>query len=234
MYRSGALDPGRYAGVSQDRTTLRYGSADPRNVRERLAEGATLVVEQMDRLVPAIGEMTEAMRCWLRCPVDTVAYATVGSAGGFGAHFDDNDVIAVHLDGAKRWRIWEPTRAYPLHRDVARPPRPVSEPAREITLEPGDVMYLPRGWWHEATTPGGAAVSLHLTMRVHRRTGVDWLAWLADQLRSSGALSADLPEFASDLERARHRQRLLEELVRSADEQDWSRFVQAEGVDAAG
>ena len=34
-----------------------------------------------------------------------------------------------------------------------------------VTLEPGDVLYVPRGWLHSATALGG--VSVHLTIGVH-------------------------------------------------------------------
>ena len=40
-----------------------------------------------------------------------------------------------------------------------------TEPYLDVTLEPGDVLYVPRGWLHSATALGG--VSVHLTIGVH-------------------------------------------------------------------
>ncbi|MFE5490425.1 JmjC domain-containing protein [Streptomyces virginiae] len=35
------------------------------------------------------------------------------------------------------------------------PPRPEGEPLAGIVLIPGDLLYLPRGWWHTITADQG-------------------------------------------------------------------------------
>src|SRR5690606_36663792 len=47
-------------------------------------------------------------------------------------------------------------------------------------LEPGDVLYIPRGWIHEAKTEDGS--SLHVTFGIHAPTGRDLLRTAIDAL----------------------------------------------------
>jgi hypothetical protein len=49
----------------------------------------------------------------------------------------------------------------------------VGEPAMDFELGPGDTLYLPRGWPHEAET--SAEASLHVTVGLHPLTAVDVL-----------------------------------------------------------
>jgi hypothetical protein len=43
------------------------------------------------------------------------------------------------------------------------------------------VLYIPRGHWHEANAQHEP--SLHLTLGIYARTGIDFLTWLVDELR---------------------------------------------------
>jgi hypothetical protein len=224
MYHEVALDPGRYMQVRQTRTELTYVAPDPDKVRSRLEEGATLVIGMMDGLVPALGDTRRALQWWLRCPIDTTGYLVHGATRGFSPHVDDFDVVAVQLEGSKNWGLWEPTRAHPLQRDVARPQRPDTDP-RWITMKAGDVLYLPRGTWHTAETSDPDGVSTHLAMVLRRRTGIDWVGFVADRLRSSERFRADLPVFTDDAHAASHARALADELTAVARDADWTTFV---------
>ena len=51
----------------------------------------------------------------------------------------------------------------------------------EITLEPGDVLFVPRGMYHHTATPEGGEASLHVTIGVETDTDhFTWHALLAD------------------------------------------------------
>ncbi len=56
-------------------------------------------------------------------------------------------------------------------------------------------MHIPRGWWHQATRTGqGSGFSLHATFGLTRRTGIDWLTWIADQARADELFRHDLDQ----------------------------------------
>nr|WP_280520222.1 cupin domain-containing protein [Streptomyces agglomeratus] len=107
----------------------------------------------------------------------------------------------LQLEGSKRWKIYGPTRQTPAWRDVEAPEAPTGEPIADIVLTTGDMLYLPRGWWHAVSADQGSA-SLHLTFGLATQTGAEFLGWLCDDLRASTTVRADVPRFGTSEERA--------------------------------
>ena len=79
------------------------------------------------------------------------------------------DVFILQLDGRKEWRLYDVPVKHPfMGHKVGRvpqgePPAQAGRPRMTLTLEPGDMLYMPRGLVHEAATTD-AAPSLHLTI----------------------------------------------------------------------
>jgi hypothetical protein len=77
-----------------------------------------------------------------------------------------------------------------MYRDAAPNSEPSDERVWSGTLKAGDVMHIPRGYWHQATgTTQGTGYSLHATFGIEQRTGVDWLA---DRSRQDEVFRHDL------------------------------------------
>ncbi|WP_369377951.1 cupin domain-containing protein [Streptomyces sp. cg36] len=89
----------------------------------------------------------------------------------------------------------------PAWRDVEAPQAPAGDPIADLVLAPGDVLYLPRGWWHAVSADRGTA-SLHLTFGLATQSGAEFLGWLCDSLRASATVRADVPRFGTSQERA--------------------------------
>ena len=97
--------------------------------------------------------------------------------------------------------LWKPTRPHPLRNDVVNTVQaPSDEPVWDGTLEAGELLSIPRGWWHVAYPVDEP--SLHLTVTMSSPTGIDFLHWLADQMKSSDAARMDVPIMAAAAERA--------------------------------
>jgi hypothetical protein len=81
--------------------------------------------------------------------------ALLAGAQGLQAHYDDHDVWVLQLAGSKHWCVGPPqTPALPL---TYAPRLPVQPPeqhgaaaVQRVLLQPGDALYIPRGWVHEA------------------------------------------------------------------------------------
>jgi hypothetical protein len=156
--------------------------------------GCTLVLDAVDLFDATMEVACRALQWWSSELVQVNTYLTTGSAAGFDLHWDDHDVIVVQLAGEKSWEVRGQRRIAPLYRDA----EPNSEPSADIvwsgTMQTGDVMHIPRGYWHQATRTdcGDCGYSLHVTFGFMKRTGIDWLSWLADHARESEAFRHDL------------------------------------------
>ncbi len=154
------------------------------------------MVDAVDELHSGIGLLAVELEKLFRTGVQVNAYASWTGQEGFGTHWDDHDVVVWQVDGAKRWQVFGPTRRWPMHRDVEEPPVPSGPPVAEFVMNPGDVLYLPRGWWHNVRASEGVR-SLHLTCGLTTKTGADLVAWLGEALRRHEVFRSDVPVFGS-------------------------------------
>jgi hypothetical protein len=211
---------------------LRYATGGRRKVpitrlqqdklTQQLRAGATLVLDAVDELSETLQELAEGLELFFHEHIQINAYAGWRTSQGFDLHWDDHDVFILQVTGRKHWKIYGMTRAHPLTRDSDQSPKPTHEPLWEQTLEEGDLLYLPRGWWHVARPLDEP--TLHLTVGVHNRTGIDLLRWISDRLRASEIFRADLPRFSPSTERARHLEQLRQELLAEWDREVLSRY----------
>ncbi len=147
------------------------------------AAGSTLVLQGLHRSWAPITAFSQQLAAELGHPVQANAYVTPPQNTGFSDHYDVHDVFVVQIQGEKRWRIREPVRRSPLrdepwtdHR-LAVERAALTAPLLEVTLAPGDSLYLPRGYLHAATALG--EVSTHITFGVHSWTAHHLVADLA-------------------------------------------------------
>ena len=190
----------------------------------QLREGATLVLDAVDDLSEPVEELAKGLELFFRERVQVNLYAGWQTSRGFDLHWDDHDVFILQVAGRKRWSVYGQTRPSPLVNDVEKARKPEHEPLWEATLEDGDLLYIPRGWWHVAEPL--AEPTLHLTVGVHNRTGLDLLRWLSEALRASDRFRQDLPRLATPAERAAHNARLREELLAAWDDNLLERFYE--------
>ena len=159
-------------------------------VMRLFADGATVVLQALHRTWPAVGELAAGLSEDLGHPVQVNAYITPPQSQGFAAHYDTHDVFVLQIAGRKRWRIHEPVFTDPLTENpwesVAEQvgARADEDPVLDATFEPGDCLYLPRGFIHSAQALGGT--SLHLTFGVHAAVERDIVKAVMRRLESSG------------------------------------------------
>lgn len=104
----------------------------------------------------------------LQCMVGANAYLTPPNASqGFAPHFDDIEAFCLQLQGSKRWKVYEPTLKLPRasSEDFSVEDVKGLTQVMDVTLEEGDLLYMPRGWIHQACTlKENEGHSLHLTV----------------------------------------------------------------------
>ncbi|KAJ1449256.1 hypothetical protein M885DRAFT_573030 [Pelagophyceae sp. CCMP2097] len=103
-------------------------------------------------------------------------YCTPAGAQALDAHHDDHDVFVVQLAGRKQWRLYAAGGALlPRLGDARLTPGDAALRGAHATvsLEPGDVLYVPRGTVHAATA-NGAAHSIHATIGLDLVPMITW------------------------------------------------------------
>ncbi|WGM39125.1 cupin domain-containing protein [Caulobacter sp. NIBR1757] len=191
---------------------------NPRKVRVFLSMGASLVANAVETMAPELRAAAKTLEGALLGLTSANVYCSFGGRRAFNSHYDSHEVFAFHTEGEKVWRIYEgradnPLAGPPDHPDVqAQMDRQKGRLLREVTMRPGDLLYIPRGQFHDALASSEA--SLHVTFSVEPRTArilfraleqeamkdSAFRAWLPDPRHDGGAaLKARLGELADRL-----------------------------------
>jgi hypothetical protein len=149
------------------------GMPNVAKIAREFERGATLVVQGMHHWWQPLAAFCRSLETQLGHSAQANAYFTPRRAQGLPVHHDTHDVFCLQLAGEKRWLIYDPVWELPLRDqkyDADKMGGP-GDPVLDVTLRPGDTLYLPRGWLHAATTSEDE--SLHLTVGVNVYTWVE-------------------------------------------------------------
>ncbi len=205
-----AVAPQEYTLGASSREGRVLAMADMARVDALLARGATLVLDRVETLIPGLAPITRALTSAFGATVVCNLYCSWKAHQGFASHYDTTDVFALHIEGAKRWRIYEGRAVNPSplagHQfsdyDGRHHAHAKGALIEEIELTPGDVLYLPRGQYHDALASSEA--SLHLSFGITRPTGIDFMSVLNASLPDDDAMRAEFPHFDDREATAQH------------------------------
>ena len=196
MVKSGQSLPGHTRSGTAGNQRL-SDLAEPDSLRESYAAGATLVLQSLHRVHPALVRFCRDLADELGHATQCNAYVTPPGSQGFAPHHDTHDVFVLQVDGHKRWNIYQPLITLPLKSQPSQGltgDEPLvaegAVPVLSTVLGPGDALYLPRGYIHAAETNDDR--SIHLTIGVLAATAYDLL-------RDVLSLAAEQPEFRRSL-----------------------------------
>jgi ribosomal protein L16 Arg81 hydroxylase len=136
-------------------------------LEDYLSRGAALVAEGLDIVFPQINEFCAAIDA-ARPGVlsNPLVFFSQRGTEAYRGHFDADDVLVMHLAGQKKWRLH--ARQAPRRVEMGElSPEKMGPLRKEITLNPGDALYLKAGTVHhvETTSP----YSMHLSVDIADR-----------------------------------------------------------------
>ncbi len=215
-------------------------------VEDYLTRGASVCADPIDRGDPALATYAATIAKQLGYTGRFSVKAYLSAAGcGFNTHFDKGIATTLQIEGRKRWRFSaEPSVSFPASNAVldadgraryaGRLPSSVQAWEQvegvdetcfeDVILEPGDLLCLPAGTWHQAKAVG-YSLALNLSfqpleflpflmaaIRPLLEASPDWRRSLPAVLDAGSVkeLPADLAGFFA--ERLREVQALLAEL----------------------
>merc|ERR1712202_91699 len=97
-------------------------------------------------------------------------YLTPPGTQGFAPHWDDVEVFMLQLEGKKHWKIYSPRNkeeTLPRFSSANLEQDEVGAPIIEVDLEPGDMIYMPRGTIHQGNCLSEEH-SLHITISTYQ------------------------------------------------------------------
>ncbi|MEW2274866.1 JmjC domain-containing protein [Streptomyces griseofuscus] len=159
--------------------------------------GFTCVLLSVEESFPGLKDLiTDAARTF-GLPTSSIkceAFCSTGSSG-LNMHSDFDLNFALLLQGRKRWRLARNesienqtsicfgqgmVQADPRQEGYAHSafPDAMPEDCAEFDIEPGGLLFMPRGWWHE-TYSSGDCLQVNLTIK-----GPHWAGLFARALES--------------------------------------------------
>ncbi|HMB90279.1 MAG TPA: cupin domain-containing protein [Rhodothermales bacterium] len=123
---------------------MRFGPFDEDDFTTLPETHWTLLVQEVDRLVPDVADLLDAFRFLPNWRIDDVQISYAPPHGNAGAHLDNYDVFLLQGMGRRRWQIGNtPILEEEYVEDVDVRILQHFEPDEAWIVEPGDLLYLP-------------------------------------------------------------------------------------------
>ncbi len=148
--------------------------ASAAKVRALLASGASLVADSVEDVSPEIRAVASALAEQFSGKAGANIYCSFEGVQAFASHCDLHEVFAIQCEGEKSWNIYENRALAPVQPLLGDDAQAVIDSvkgkvAMTVRMRPGDLLYIPRGFYHDALA--SAAASLHVTLAVLPLTG---------------------------------------------------------------
>ncbi len=168
----------------------------PDKVQGWIRRGASLILNDMETLSPGTRDLASELRDMMGGTVQGNLYFSMRQRQAFGPHFDSHEVFAVHCAGEKVWQIYEGQVDAPIsHPMFKKTPEECAREAgavvREAEMKPGDVLYIPRGRYHDALASSNGAI--HISFGVTLPKPLDVLSLIWEAAIASPSMRAYLP-----------------------------------------
>src|SRR6516164_1153487 len=160
-------------------------AVDPGRIYAHFRSGKTLIHGGLNLTRPNLRALARSMTDRFAAKSEVVAFLTPAGQRG-STHSDPTDVYVIQLEGTKRWQIWPTPQVRRPGDDKGSFPS-LPDPILDVSLQPGDVLYVPHNTPHCASAEG--SVSLHVTVVTGPRTWAHHLLSAVQDILHNG------PEF---------------------------------------
>ena len=115
---------------------------DRRVLQSHLAAGAACVLEGLDILEPEVNALAASLdRAHTATFCNATAFYSQRGNEAYRGHVDTDDVLVIHAEGEKRWRIYK--RQQPRRVELSDlDERQMGPQEAEVIMRPGDVLFL--------------------------------------------------------------------------------------------
>jgi len=175
-----------------------YLTNDARKVIERARAGSTIVLEDIDNGDARLRNFLNSFSDEILTTTRFNLYLSFPGKQGYHLHYDTHDFFILQLEGFKEWHVYPETIKSPLFhlKEHGIVPPTAEQMYLKCTLSKGDVLYVPKGHWHDAISVDEPSV--HLTLAMFTPTGIDFLEWFVDEMRDDPDIRKTFPFVLKD------------------------------------
>ncbi|NIA68203.1 hypothetical protein HBA54_06325 [Pelagibius litoralis] len=179
--------------------TMQGGGAlrpDPDLVQNWIAKGASVILNDIDALSPGVRALANDLQTATGGRSQANLYFSMHQHKAFGPHCDVHEVFALHCAGEKIWNIYEGRDEAPVNHPDFKPSdaeraRRAGKVIDQVHMKPGDLLYIPRGVYHDALASANGAI--HIAFGVTLPKPLDLLPIIWDAAIKNPWMRADLP-----------------------------------------
>ena len=151
-----------YSSLSID-ITGSNNRPDVDKVQKLVSKGASIILNDIEKYNTNLLKISDELQRLTQGRCQGNLYFSMASHKAFGPHFDLHDVFAFHFEGEKVWNIYENIEDSPINHPFFK----ISSDERikragklvdQVTLKPGDLLYIPRGQYHDALASKNGAI----------------------------------------------------------------------------
>jgi 50S ribosomal protein L16 3-hydroxylase len=164
---------------------LRHGPFDQNEFLNLPETHWTVLVQEVDRLIPEVGALLDRFRFLPDWRIDDVMVSYAPTHGTVGPHIDNYDVFLIQGLGRRRWRIGtEPVETEEIVPDLDVRILADFEPDETFVLGPGDMLYLPPRVAHHGIAADDECMTYSVGFRApsHQDLVGDFLQYAIEQL----------------------------------------------------
>lgn len=150
-------------------------------LKRLITVGATISLKGIDRRILSLWEICRSIEKELGWPSHATAFITPPNAKNTTPHYDVTDNFIVQVAGGKLWKIWNKDSILPLKHEhhILQESIAISKktaPIKEVYLNAGDILFIPRGHLHEVYTMDENSLHVVIAIEPIRIWGVINLA----------------------------------------------------------
>ena len=190
---------------------------DSEKVQNWVSRGASIILNDIDRVNSGLINISNQLQNLTNGRCQGNLYFSMQSHQAFGPHCDEHDVFAVHFEGEKVWNIYENIEKNPINHPLFKynaeeRTKKAGRMIDQITLKPGDLLYLPRGQYHDALASKNGSIHVAFGLTYFKPIDLMSIIWekfiLNDFMRkdidknpTKESLKEDLKVFSKELEK---------------------------------
>ncbi len=190
-------------------------SPDPSKVQDYVKKGASLVLDDIIYAVKNVKRLAIDLQniTWGKCQANL--YFSMQSHQAFGPHYDTHDVFALHCEGEKIWNIYENLEDNPINHPIFKPTleeriKSAGKIKDQVLLKPGDLLYLPRGQYHDALASKNGAI--HIAFGINYMKPIDVFQSMWENLIINPYLRSDIKDIKSTSDISEINKKILKEI----------------------